>query len=91
MDELRAIKKVLKKKNDTRWNSIYMMLKAFVKLTPHEIDTILVRGITTRGTKGDNERKLARENNLSEDEREQIEELITILHELFVFTNIIQG
>jgi hypothetical protein len=46
MDELRELKKVLKKKNQTRWNSIYLMLKAFLKLTFDEISNIITTGIT---------------------------------------------
>ena len=37
MDALREVKKLLRTKNETRWNSIYLMLVAFLKLDENEV------------------------------------------------------
>ena len=86
MDELREMKKCLKNQNNTRWNSIYMMLKSFLRLSHSEIESIIFRGLVTK-----KEKQNAAKNDLTNDEREQVVELTAILEHLYMFTNIIQG
>jgi hypothetical protein len=40
MDQLRELGKNLRAKNATRWNSIYLMIKSFLKLTMEEIKAL---------------------------------------------------
>ena len=44
MDQLRETKKCLKVKNDTRWNSVYLMIKSFIKLDKQELDYVIRGG-----------------------------------------------
>ncbi|CAF0834838.1 unnamed protein product [Brachionus calyciflorus] len=88
MDNLREVKKNLKAKNNTRWNSIYYMLKSFSQLTNSEIDSIIQNG--------KNKSKKSRKNPESEikftyEEREKLNELLQILQELQIATDIFQG
>ena len=86
MDALRDVKKTLRKKNSTRWNTIYLMLVAFLKLDCSEVEKILLSGCTTNS-----EKREARKKDLTDIEREQAVELNEILEQLYIFTNIIQG
>ena len=44
MDMLRLAKKCLVKSNETRWNSVYFMLKSVMTLSEEEMQTILTGG-----------------------------------------------
>lgn len=87
MDLLREAKKCLKTRNETRWNSVFYMLKSFSKLTNLEIDTILNCGKKGKKTKkGSNE-----ELKFSAKDRERMHELSQILQELEICSDMLQG
>ena len=48
IDALREVKKLLRTKNETRWNSIYLMLVAFLKLDEKEVTAIVLTGFNTK-------------------------------------------
>ena len=60
MDQLRENKKYLKTKNDTRWNSVFYMMKSFSKLSNAEIETILSCGKKNKKLKKNEELKFLR-------------------------------
>ena len=86
MNGLREVKKLHKTKNETRWNSIYLMIKSFLKLTCGEVEGILLKGLTTRKEKNE-----ALQRDLGEEEREKLVQLAAILKQLYTFNNIVQG
>ncbi|RMZ99733.1 Zinc finger BED domain-containing 4, partial [Brachionus plicatilis] len=75
-------------KNNTRWNSIFYMLQSLAKLSNSEIESILLAG----KKKFKKQRKNSEnDNKFTYEEREKMNELILILKELEICTDILEG
>ena len=79
-EELRELNKKLAKKNITRWNSTLFMVKSVLKLTPADFATIRSK----MPTKSKVQRELKKNFNLTDQEREMLEELTEML-QMFEF------
>ena len=79
-EELRKLHKKLNKRNVTRWNSTLFMIRSVLKLSPEEMRTIR----NNMATKTAEQRAVKRKFDLTNVEREMLEELKTLL-EMFEF------
>jgi hypothetical protein len=84
-DQLRDLNKFLTKNNSTRWNSDYMMINGYLKLSSADLKALL--SFNSKKKNLENQKKLI----LANVEVEKIKELQSIYKELYICTQILQG
>ena len=84
-DELRKLNKFLRKNNKTRWNSTYLMISSYLKLSREDVVKLL--SLQTNKKNRESQKGLL----LNQGEYEQLRELELILKDLYIFTLIVQG
>jgi hypothetical protein len=85
-DDLKDLHVTLRKDFVVRWNSTYIMLKSYSKLTQMQIKSLLTHKSTKAKNASDQKKML-----LDSNETEKLAELCKILQHLYEFTQIIQG